>query len=325
LKKAILEDADLSEGYFVEVNFESAGLDRSNLNGANLAGANLSNALLRGATLRNSNLTSAKLSGAHLDSADLTEANLLAADLRDAFLRGTRFRGARVYNVDLRGARFEPEDLPEINSLATAKNLSQTNWYFSPQGLVKLRNAFKDAGYRSQEREVTYAIKHSELLGTDLTRDDGVGGRVDRTFRYIFFELTTRWGMEPGRALWLLLGLIPVFALPYVVALRSPGKNGIWRVWTEKRIRQDLGGTQPERLQVGWLTALPLGLYFSLLSAFHIGWRELNVGSWIQRLQSSEYTLGATGWVRTVSGIQSLLSVYLLAIWALTYFGRPFD
>jgi hypothetical protein len=27
---------------------------------------------------------------------------------------------------------------------------------------------------------------------------------------------------------------------------------------------------------------------------------------------------------RFVSGFQSLLSVYLLALWALTYFGRPF-
>ena len=42
-------------------------------------------------------------------------------------------------------------------------------------------------------------------------------------------------------------------------------------------------------------------------------------------MQSREYTLRATGWVRTVSGIQSLLSVYLLALGALTYFGRPFE
>jgi hypothetical protein len=35
--------------------------------------------------------------------------------------------------------------------------------------------------------------------------------------------------------------------------------------------------------------------------------------------------LRATGWVRTVAGIQSLLSVYLLALWVLTYFGRPFE
>jgi hypothetical protein len=66
-------------------------------------------------------------------------------------------------------------------------------------------------------------------------------------------------------------------------------------------------------------------LYFSLLSTFHIGWREFNVGSWMVRMQPREYTLRATGWVRMVSGIQSPLSVYLLALWILTYFGRPFE
>jgi hypothetical protein len=68
-----------------------------------------------------------------------------------------------------------------------------------------------------------------------------------------------------------------------------------------------------------------IGLYFSILSAFSIGWRELNVGTWIARVQPREYTLRATGWVRTVSGLQSIVSVYLLALWVLTYFGRPFE
>ena len=54
------------------------------------------------------------------------------------------------------------------------------------------------------------------------------------------------------------------------------------------------------------------------ISAFSLGWRELNVGTWITRMQPREYMLRATGWVRTVSGIQSLLSVYLLALWVLT-------
>jgi hypothetical protein len=61
------------------------------------------------------------------------------------------------------------------------------------------------------------------------------------------------------------------------------------------------------------------------LSAFHIGWRDLNVGRWIARLQPGEYTLRTIGWVRVVSGLQSLISVYLVALWVLTYFGRPFD
>ena len=65
--------------------------------------------------------------------------------------------------------------------------------------------------------------------------------------------------------------------------------------------------------------------YFSLLSAFHIGFRDINVGNWIARVQAHEYTLKPTGWVRVVSGLQSLLSIYLLTIWALTYFSRPFQ
>jgi hypothetical protein len=56
-----------------------------------------------------------------------------------------------------------------------------------------------------------------------------------------------------------------------------------------------------------------------VLSAFHLGFRELNVGSWIARVQTQEYTL------RAVAGLQSLLIIYLIALWALTYFGRPFQ
>ena len=74
-----------------------------------------------------------------------------------------------------------------------------------------------------------------------------------------------------------------------------------------------------------WYRMVRIALYFSLLSATIIGWREFNIGNWITRIQRREYTLRATGWVRTVSGLQSLISVYLLAIWVLTYFGRPFE
>jgi len=75
---------------------------------------------------------------------------------------------------------------------------------------------------------------------------------------------------------------------------------------------------------VAW-QAIGWAAYFSLLSAFQIGYREFSVGSWLTRAQPRNFALESTGWVRTVSGIQSLLSVYLLAIWLLTYFGRPFQ
>jgi hypothetical protein len=80
-----------------------------------------------------------------------------------------------------------------------------------------------------------------------------------------------------------------------------------------------------ERLHGRGFAALGWSAYFSLLSTFQIGFREFTVGNWLTRAQPRNFALESTGWVRTVSGLQSLLSVYLLAMWLLTYFGRPFQ
>jgi hypothetical protein len=130
-----------------------------------------------------------------------------------------------------------------------------------------------------------------------------------------------------------------------VALVTARGRAGIWVTWPTDRVYQEEGAKEATRVTNTFFfprwqaraaghwwgvllrgVCVPLiGLYFSLLSAFSLGWRELNVGTWIARVQPREYVLRATGWVRTVAGIQSLLSVYLLALWVLTYFGRPFE
>ena len=62
-----------------------------------------------------------------------------------------------------------------------------------------------------------------------------------------------------------------------------------------------------------------------MAKAFNIGFRDINFGRWIRLLMKREYDIRPIGWVRTVSGMQSLVTVYLVALWVLTYFGRPFD
>jgi hypothetical protein len=57
----------------------------------------------------------------------------------------------------------------------------------------------------------------------------------------------------------------------------------------------------------------------------NIGFQQFTPGDWIRRLQPHEYALKAEGWVRMVAGAQALLSVFLLAMWVLTQFGRPFQ
>lgn len=155
---------------------------------------------------------------------------------------------------------------------------------------------------------------------------------LDSSFNWVFFDLPIGYGLYPGRALKILGALIPGFALLYGWAIGRPtGNHGIYRIRPRERIEATQSGarmaddTTIELLRAKGWRIIPHALYFSLLSTFHIGWRELNVGNWISRLQLHPYTLQGTGWVRPVSGIQSLISVYLLAMWALSYFGRPFE
>jgi hypothetical protein len=80
----------------------------------------------------------------------------------------------------------------------------------------------------------------------------------------------------------------------------------------------------PARIHHGDWRAYAAALFFSFLSAFHFGWRDINVGTWAQRLAPNQVNIDATGWVRSVSGVQSLLSFYLIVMWALMFFGNPF-
>ena len=155
-------------------------------------------------------------------------------------------------------------------------------------------------------------------------------------FGLVFFEWTTAWGLHPERALILLLGLILVLCVPYGISIAGAlgaesGRHGIYRVCPAGRLDREgqrvtlAGVVKVERLRAGLPLALAWALYFSVLSAFHFGWRDFNVGAWLSRVQPSEFVLRAGGWVRTVAGLQSLVSLYLVAIWALTYFGRPFQ
>jgi hypothetical protein len=214
---------------------------------------------------------------------------------------------------------------------------------------------------RTQERQLTYAVKHTERLQAwdpsikyiwrrpmmfgvkeeDLKDQrpwpERLAGKSESLFNYALFELPSGYGLAPGRALWGLLGLIPIFALPYWIALnRANRRSGIWMVVPADRLARGRGKEKAVLIHphdaktwweylVGEYRLLRTSVYFSFLSTFHIGWREFNVGSWTARMQPREYTLRATGWVRMVSGIQSLLSVYLLALWVLTHFGRPFE
>jgi len=290
-------------------------------------------------------LEGADLTGTDLQGADLTGANLQGASLDQAVLEG-----AKLSKADLSGALYQPATAPAQGYLSGLRGLPSVKFCRGEgSGLVQLRTALKAAGLRNLEREATYVLESTRtryaLDEWNATQDQTIPcppperdrtAAIEGALRLVFFEWTTGYGLYYGRPILILLALIGVFAVVYLPAIamtprRPDHGGGIYRIWPEGRIKPSGEGFEVaddatvDRLNARGIAALGQAFYFSVVSAFHIGWRDLNVGSWIARMQPREYALRAKGWVRVVSGVQSLISVYLIAMWALTYFGRPFQ
>jgi hypothetical protein len=286
------------------------------------------------------------------------------AFLYDAKFHGARFirtalEGAKFDRADISGALFEPATVPSksyvggVKGAALVKFQGDANGGLNSSGLVLLRAAFREAGLRQQEREATYALerlKTAYLLGFGVSADGSNSWQpfwdralkepadvVHGLLRKALFEWTSGYGLLYLRPLGLLSGLLvfmtPIYAAAIWLRPRKVGKDwGIYKIWPRERLAIINGrpavadAVQVERLHRDrWLLVLRRALYFSFLSAFHIGWRDLNVSSWIARLQTSEFVFRARGWVAFLSGVQSLVSVYLVALAVLVYFGRPFE
>jgi len=341
LHKADLSDANLQSADLSQANLQGAVLVRANLQGANPSNANLQYANLwevnlQGAGLYGTNLQGARLYSANLQDANLINANLTQANLRKANLSASNMDGvnlqqaklintalkeARFTNVDITEAVFMPVSMPDSSSLANLTGLLTVKLKGSldysdltvenVSGLVLFRNALKEGGLRNLEREATYVIERWKTDHSPL---------IERWIKRIFLEFTTGYGLYYGRPIQIIIVLWFVFGFVYIAPVASCTKadSGIFRIWPKTDEEEKLSETKDVKILLS-------AFYFSLLSAFHFGWKDLNVGTWISRLQPRVYTLQARGWIRSVSGLQSLISVYMLAMWALTYFGRPFQ
>jgi hypothetical protein len=298
---------------------------------ARLAYANLMGAKFEGGDARGIVLTGALLRGAKFDGINLEQADFGNADMRDVRLISVNAAGASFAGANLDGMHYEPRSpgLPDVSSFASALNLPGLTYRQSPQALSELREALYKAGLPAQAQQVTFAIERTRRMidGWSLNPFTVAASWA----RLVAFEWTADYGMAPFRPLLILLVLIPAFVPFYVWAGYASGQGGIWlrrpagainRKGSDRWIpvRDVVRGRGVERFR----GLLKVATWFSLMCAFRIGYREFNVGDWITRLQPKEYLIGATGWCRTVSGLQSLLSVYLLALTVLCIVGRPF-
>jgi uncharacterized protein YjbI with pentapeptide repeats len=350
--KADLANTDLRRMELANLDLRYADLTCAELSNADLTGAKLQRAAIACGDLQSADLKGANLSGADLTRAALCNANLYQTRLDDSTLTGANLSDASLWSAKMQyaymgfssvsGAHFDvdPSSLPQAESFQWVEDLElvRLGLGFSPGGLFRLRDQLRSIGLRDQQKDVTVALRRAEMARPTHSQ-------LERDFNWLMFDATCEYGKDSGRALKLLGFCFLAFAVIYVFAQMIPShRSGIWAVWDKDRIHKTDGLPEDTmRLTDGFpptlytrtalgrlcddlgLRILGLALWFSLLSATQIGWQAFNFGTWFSRMQPREYGLRATGWVRVAAGIQSLISVYFVALWILTYFGTPFE
>lgn len=323
----------------IQTNLEDAVLSRIDATGANFESANLAGAVLKTFTapeysglrkvdflLRATDLSDVKMRDADLSGADLTDVDLSGnSDLREADLSDATLKDADVSGVDFEDTIFQPKALPSVSDIARSKNLEQVTYDDSPNALAQLRKAFEDGGFRDQAREITFALNEKETQAA---------GSLEKWFRTVAFKWTCAYGMRPGRTLELWIGLSIVLWVGYAVLIYVPGESGIYIVRQQENniaVEEQIERKALPKPAKPWHYVYRESRiffwagFFCLMSGFNIGFKDIDFGRWLRLLPRSEYDLKAKGWARSVAGVQALLSIYLLALWALTYFGHPFD
>lgn len=235
-----------------------------------------------------------------------------------SYIRGD-FENSSVWECKFFGTAFEMTKLPSNLSLGTCVGVDKLTYKDSPAGLSALKNWFKSNGYRQKEREATYAIHRTENM---------LRNQPAKTIESMLFDFTSGWGMNYTRPLCLDLILLLLLWPVYWLFALNHDKGDICRVWTSRRTGRhysvSIRRLKPLAYRKRFVVAR-LAFLFSLMSAFNIGFREFNFGVWIRNITKNTYDLKATGWARPFAGVQALLSVFLFALFLLTYFGRPFD
>jgi uncharacterized protein YjbI with pentapeptide repeats len=319
-----LTKADFTGAHLTKVVFDSTVMDNADFTDAVVQQTNF----IRTTSLKSAVLGAKSLRGTlFAEQADLTDAD---------------FSGANLY-----GLRLESWKLPDPASLARARNLeswasSPTTDQWSTIALYRLEQIFLDNGMEYKAKVLNAALQNEEqnrLAHQCMSGDwrnsergymtDQIGACTLGALRLVTLKLPSDYGLHTWRPLFLLFALMVIFAVIYYVILLVRRPSGIV-VHQGSDEDEDAGGPGTEAAKrededassFGVLRKLRVAVVLSLRNAFNLSFGEVDVGRWIRLLSLQSYELRTTGAVRLLGGIQSLLSLYLFALWLLNFFGK---
>ena len=216
-------------------------------------------------------------------------------------------------NAELSNVIMDPDTLSanSMSGLAFARGLRNLKFH-RPDKLSMVKSYFRQNHYRQSEREITCALKRHD----------------QNWIEKIAFDYTSEYGSNFIRPIQILLGIWLGCSFIYFLLFRIKDKSGLMITTTSFNkvgyihVPRDIS---QEFISNKLLSIIGHACLFSLLSTFNIGFRGFNFARIIRLLNTKEKDFRPTGVLRTISAVQAILSVFLIGLWILSYFGRPFD
>jgi hypothetical protein len=253
-----------------------------------------------------------------LDSVDLSQAKISdcrfsGADMRHANFTHTVFNPTVDFSLaKMNGAIFEPDTLPGIPGMAAALGLDSMTYLHSSSALIKLRDELKKSGFDEAQRKISAAIKRRE---NELNPSS-----VLRFLNRCLFEYTCDYGINGAKPLLLVMLFTYIFFNIYLfLFLTGRLRFGIYYDETQEKDSTVASVSRSMPVEIHRI------LFLTMVSTFSIGFAEFNFSDWVKRLSRNEYRIETSGTTRVLTGIQSLISLFLFALAILIYFGDPFN
>jgi hypothetical protein len=232
---------------------------------------------------------------------------------KEVYFYGTNLSNSCFYNCYFFDyVYFEPATLPDIECISTCIGLDNLRYLRNPSALIQLKKEMLDKGFNEAAKKIEASLKRSEYLKSN---------RFTTALNYLLFDLTYAYGSDKGRPLLIYLYSILFFALIYwnlngkfkdstilIIKKQPPReyKRRIYFVNTNMKIKKYIL-TEAQYLSNS--------LIFSFSKSLRLGFGIFDFSKWIQMMQVREYTFNETNYLRPITGVQSLISLFLIFLW----------
>lgn len=320
LMGARIVNTDFSNSNFRWAYLDGAGFLNSRANpdvgGADFSGATLNNSLFSRSDFSGSDFWSASFVFANISESSFKGTNFWSSDFRNAELRDVDFSEAYVSRARFDNAllNFKAGKIPDPESFRDAKGLTSLFAYGGAEASLKeIRDQLNSKKLLLPASEINFALNSEQSIKDNKDRYFPLYYEVN----WLMNGLTYAYGLKPERLIYSAALIAAFFSYIYYVAISYPinsRRDGIWI--TFPTAPNASSSRQPKTFRLSKANCNPIraAIWFSVLSAFRIGWGNLSVGDWISRVQPHSFTYQATGWPRAIAGIQSLITVYFLIL-----------